>query len=153
MQLKTVLPVLAAAAPAAAVGKATVYNNCAFEVSVWSVGGSVVPVGALGPRGGTYSETFVRDPVTGGKALKITRPRDGLFTGAPQLIFAYNLDGGGVWYDLSTVFGAAFQGSKVVVASQEATCPAIVWDTGVSPGGSQVKVCTAEKDVVLRLCA
>ncbi|TQN70595.1 Antigenic thaumatin-like protein [Colletotrichum shisoi] len=160
MQIKTLLPFLAAAAtPAAALGKATVVNNCAAEVSLWSVGSDVRAAGPLAPRGGSYAETFARDPVTGGRALKVTRARDGLYTGAPQLVFAYTLDagggggGGGVWYDLSTVFGDGFKGSKVVVASRQATCPAIVWEGGVSPGGSQVKVCTAEQDVVLTLCA
>ncbi|KAK1995117.1 Bys1 family protein [Colletotrichum falcatum] len=161
MQLKSILPVLAAAlaavTPAAALGKATVVNNCAAEVSLWSVGSSVVAAGPLAARGGTYAETFARDPATGGRALKVTSARDGLYTGAPQLVFAYTLDnangGGAVWYDLSTVFGDGFKGSKLVVASREASCPAIVWDAGVSPGGSQVKVCTAEQDVVLTLCA
>ncbi|KAF9873886.1 Bys1 family protein [Colletotrichum karsti] len=153
MQLKSLLPLLAAASPAAALGKATVVNNCATEVSLWSVGSSAVSAGALSPRGGSYAETFVRDAVTGGKTLKVTRARDGLFTGAPQLNFAYNLDGAQVWYDLSTVFGDAFQGNKVVVASRAATCPRIEWGAGTNPGGSQVKVCTSEQDVVLTLCA
>ncbi|GKT40475.1 antigenic thaumatin-like protein ARB_01932 [Colletotrichum spaethianum] len=153
MQLKTLLPVLAAATPIAALGKAIVVNNCIAEVSVWSVGGSVLAAGPLAPNGGSYAETFSRDPATGGRALKVTSARDGLYTGAPQLVFAYNLDNSGVWYDLSTVFGDGFKGSKVVVASREASCPAIVWEGGVSPGGSQVKVCTADQDVVLTLCA
>jgi len=158
MQPKTLLSILAAATPIAALGKATVVNNCAAEVSVWSVGSDVVAAGPLAAGGGTYAEPFARDPATGGRALKVTSARDGLYTGAPQLVFAYTLDAGGsgsgaVWYDLSTVFGDGFKGSKVVVASRQATCPAIVWETGVSPGGSQVKVCTAEQDVVLTLCA
>ncbi|KAK2059042.1 Bys1 family protein [Colletotrichum caudatum] len=157
MQLKTVLPVLAAATPIAALGKATVVNKCATEVSLWSVGSDVRAAGPLAAGGGTYAETFARDPATGGRALKITSARDGLYTGAPQLVFAYTLDaaggGGSIWYDLSTVFGDGFKGSKLVVASRLATCPAIVWEAGVSPGGSQVKVCTAEQDVVLTLCA
>ncbi|KAL0938555.1 Bys1 family protein [Colletotrichum truncatum] len=153
MQLKTLIPVLAAATPIAALGKATVVNNCAYEVSLWSVGSGVASAGQLAAGGGAYSETFYRDPVTGGKALKITLARDGLFTGAAQLNFAYNLDGGQVWYDLSTVFGDAFRGAKLVVASRQTTCPAIVWPQGVSPGGSQVKVCTSEQDVVLTLCS
>lgn len=153
MQLTSLVSLLAAATPIAALGNATVVNNCASEVSLWSVGSSAVPAGQLSPNGGTYYETFYRDPVTGGKTLKITLARDGLFTGAPQLNFAYSLDGSQVWYDLSTVFGAPFDGSKLVVASREATCPAISWASGTNPGGSQVKVCTAEKDVVLTLCA
>ncbi|KAF6822150.1 Bys1 family protein [Colletotrichum musicola] len=154
MQLKSLLAPLALATPILAAGKAVVVNNCPREVSLWSVGSSVVPApGPLAARGGSYSETFARDPVTGGKSLKITLARDGLFTGAPQLNFAYNLDGGQVWYDLSTVFGDAFAGSKLVVASRLGSCPQIVWGAGTNPGGSQVKVCTAEQDVVLTLCA
>ncbi|TDZ46955.1 Antigenic thaumatin-like protein [Colletotrichum trifolii] len=150
MQLTSLL---AFAAPIAALGRAVVVNNCATEVSLWSVGGSVAAVGPLRPNGGSYGETFTRDAVTGGKTLKITAARDGLYTGAAQLNFAYNLDGGQVWYDLSTVFGAPFAGKKVVAASRLGSCPAIVWAGGVNPGGSQVKVCTAEQDVVLTLCA
>ncbi|KAJ0164696.1 Antigenic thaumatin-like protein [Colletotrichum tanaceti] len=157
MQLKNLVPFLAAAAtPAAAVGKATVVNNCAAEVYLWSVGGDVHNVGALALGGASYAEPLTRDPVTGGRAIKVTRVKDGLYSNAPQLVFAYTLDagtGGNVWYDLSTVFGDGFSGSKLVVASQLATCPAIVWGSGVSPGGSQVKACTAEKDVILTLCA
>ncbi|KAK2008084.1 Bys1 family protein [Colletotrichum eremochloae] len=160
MQLKALLPILAAATPIAALGKATVVNNCASEVSLWSVGGDVRAAGPLAAGGGTYAETFARDPTTGGRALKVTSARDGLYTGAPQLVFAYTLDtpgaggsSGAVWYDLSTVFGDGFKGSKIVVASRQASCPAIVWEGGVSPGGSQVKVCTADQDVVLTLCA
>lgn len=147
------IPLLAAATQTLALGKATVVNNCATEVSVWSVGGDVRAAGPLAAKGGSYSETFARDPTTGGRALKITRARDGLYTGAPQLVYAYNLDGAGVWYDLSTVFGDGFKGNKIVVASRLTSCPAIVWEGGVSPGGSQVKVCTADQDVVLTLCA
>lgn len=154
MQLKSLLAPLALATPILAIGKATVVNNCGREVSLWSVGSAVTPApGPLAARGGSYSETFVRDAVTGGKTLKVTLARDGLYTGAPQLNFAYNLDGGQVWYDLSTVFGDAFAGSRLVVASRQATCPQIVWGSGTNPGGSQVKVCTAEQDVVLTLCA
>jgi len=66
--------------------------------------------------------------------------------------FAYNLDGANVWYDLSDVFGDPFSGYTVVEYSTDASCPYIEWDTGVSPGGSQVKECESGSDVVLALC-
>ncbi|KAJ4288223.1 hypothetical protein N0V88_007412 [Collariella sp. IMI 366227] len=136
---------------ASAWGKARVLNNCDTTVYVWSVGSSVSGPYALS-KGGYYGEEFRKDPLTGGKALKVARTADGLYTGAPQTIFAYNLDGDKVWYDLSDVFGDAFVGNKLVVASVEQTCPSIIWPTGVPPAGSQVKVCTADKDVVFTLC-
>ena len=154
MQTKTILATLAATAPlATAAGSARVINHCPYEVSLWSVGSAVSGPSILAAGTGTYSEPFRRDPVTGGIAIKITTARDGLYTGAPQLNYAYSLDGDRIWYDLSTVFGVAFPGKKLVVASAETSCPAITWTTGSSPGGSQVKTCTSSKDVALILCA
>jgi hypothetical protein len=153
MLTKLTLLALATITPlASALGIARVVNNCDETVHVWSVGSQITGPYALS-KGGFYGEEFRKDPVTGGKALKVTRNADGLYTGAPQTIFAYNLDGDNIWYDLSDVFGDAFVGKKLVVASAEQTCPSIIWPTGVPPAGSQVKVCTASKDVVFTLCA
>jgi hypothetical protein len=153
MLTKLTLFALATITPlASALGIARVVNNCDETVHVWSVGSQITGPYALS-KGGFYGEEFRKDPVTGGKALKVTRNADGLYTGAPQTIFAYNLDGDNIWYDLSDVFGDAFVGKKLVVASAEQTCPSIIWPTGVPPAGSQVKVCTASKDVVFTLCA
>lgn len=145
------LPLLAA--PALAVGKARVVNNCDFSVSLWSVGSQVTGPSTLAAKTGTYSETMTRDASTGGRALKITTGVDGLYNGSPQTIFSYTLDGDKVWYDLSNVFGNAFSGKKLVEKSADSSCPQIVWPTGVSPGGSQTKTCTSAKDVTLTLCS
>ncbi|KAK0720174.1 Bys1 family protein [Lasiosphaeris hirsuta] len=145
---------LAVAAPlVSAIGNARVVNKCSTAVTLWSVGQAVSGPFTLAANGGSYAEQFVRDPVTGGKALKITKAPDGLYTGAPELIYAYSLDGDKVWYDLSTVFGDVFPGKKIVEASAEASCPTIEWPNGTPPAGSQVKTCTAQKDVTLTLCA
>ncbi|EHA50684.1 hypothetical protein MCOR27_004090 [Pyricularia oryzae] len=160
MHFSTTVVLAIAAAPFAtaqsggtAPPSARVVNRCSFPVTMWSVGSSLSGGFTLGANGGSYGEQFSRDPVTGGRTLKVTRDSDGLFTGKPQLNFAYNLDGSQVWYDLSSVFGNALAGSKVVVSSAEASCPAIVWSSGTPPSGSQVKVCTSSKDVTLTLCA
>jgi len=147
------LPLVVLAAGASAIGNARVLNKCAFPVTLWSVGEHVGAPFTVAAKTGVYSEPFVKDPVTGGKALKITKTADGLYTGAAQTVYAYSLVGADVWYDLSNVFGNAFEGSKVTVASAQTTCPSIVWATGVPPAGSQVKVCTSAKDVTLTLCA
>ncbi|KAH6850656.1 hypothetical protein B0I37DRAFT_414041 [Chaetomium sp. MPI-CAGE-AT-0009] len=153
MLSKVTILALAAAAPlASAVGLARVRNLCATDVYVWSVGSRVEGPSHL-PPGSSHGESFVKDPVTGGIALKVTLAADGLYTGAPQTIFAYSLDGDSVWYDLSDTFGDAFSGKKITVSSAEASCPSIIWPTGVPPAGSQVKKCTASKDVTLTLCA
>ncbi|EOO00625.1 putative bys1 family protein [Phaeoacremonium minimum UCRPA7] len=137
---------------ATAVGSARVVNKCSNSVTLWSVGSDVAGPYTLGTNG-AYSEQFVVDPTTGGKALKITTTSDGLYTGAPQTIFSYSLDGDSVWYDLSDVFGDAFSGHKVVEASADTSCPAITWDNGTPPAGSQVKKCGSGSDVTLTLCA
>jgi hypothetical protein len=143
---------LAAATTVTAVGKARVVNNCDVDVSVWSVGSVIDGPWRLSAHGGYYAESFVRDPQTGGKSLKITIPADGLYTGAAQTNFAYSLDGANIWYDLSDVFGDPFAGKNLVVSSA-ATCPSIVWPAGTSPGGSQTKACGSDQDVVFTLCA
>ncbi|KAL6874560.1 hypothetical protein HDV57DRAFT_235560 [Trichoderma longibrachiatum] len=147
-----VLAIAALVESASALGKARVVNKCPFSVTLWSVGSAVSAPTTLA-QGGSYGETFSRDPVTGGRAIKVTVQPDGLYTGKPQTIFATNLDGNTIWYDLSDVFGDAFNGHKVVVASANAACPQIVWTSGVPPAGSQVKNCGADKDVTLTLCA
>jgi hypothetical protein len=104
---------LAAFAPIAqALGSAKVTNKCQNSVYLWSVGSSAGDVQTIAP-GGTYSEVYRDDNGSGGISLKITREKDGLYNGSPQTIFAYSLDGNNIWYDLSDVFGDAFQGSKV----------------------------------------
>lgn len=151
--LRLAAALLGLAATAHALGQARVINNCAFDVSVWSVGSAIAGPWRLAGGGGSYGETFVRDPTTGGKALKVTVPADGLFTGAPQSDFAYNLDGDRVWYDLSDVFGDPFAGHKLVVSSTSKGCGTIVWPAGTPPGGSQVKVCDSANDVLFVLCS
>ncbi|KAJ4154833.1 hypothetical protein LMH87_000108 [Akanthomyces muscarius] len=140
---------LATAAP----GKAKVVNNCNFEVTLWSVGGDISAPHTLAARGGQYSEQYTRDPKTGGRALKITRERDGLYTGKAQTNFAYTLDPGQLWYDLSDVFGDPFARNRVQVVSSNSQCQSIVWADGRPPAGSQVKTCTRESDTTLTLCA
>ncbi|KAM4063008.1 blastomyces yeast-phase-specific protein [Hirsutella rhossiliensis] len=143
----------AAVAPlASAAGNARVVNNCSFSVTAWSVGSAVSPANTIN-SGGSYSERFTRDPKTGGRAIKITIEPDGLYTGKPQTVFAYNLDGNTIWYDLSDVFGDAFKGHKLVEASKNPDCGVITWKDGVPPAGSQVKTCNADADVTLTLCA
>ena len=134
-------------------GCARVENKCDFPVTIHSVGKAIEGPFTLEP-GDLYSETFRKDPVAGGIAIKITKHKNDLFiAGKPQTIFAYNLDGNDVWYDLSNVFGCPFEGCKLVEKSEKHTCPKIVWPEGVNPGGSNVKVCTAREDVELILCA
>ncbi|KAL6863334.1 hypothetical protein ACO1O0_003583 [Amphichorda felina] len=154
MMFKTALALLAAATPlVSAAGYARVVNQCDFDVSLWSVGSNIDGPHTVKADGGLYGEKFRKDPVTGGIALKITREADGLYTGEPQLIYSYSLDGSRIWYDLSTVFGDAFEGHKLVEASRNTACPAIVWKNGTPPSGSQVKDCNSGDHVTLTLCA
>ncbi|POR35426.1 Uncharacterized protein TPAR_04383 [Tolypocladium paradoxum] len=138
---------------ASALGNARVVNRCPFPVTAWSVGSDVSPPHTLSTGNVLYTEPFSVDPIAGGRAIKITREPDGLYTGKPQTIFAYNLQGDTVWYDLSDVFGDAFRGHKLVERSEDGNCPSIVWNDGIPPAGSQVKSCGAGADVTLTLCA
>jgi hypothetical protein len=101
----------------------------------------------------SYSETFRRDPVSGGIAIKITPQDDGIFKpNVSQTIFAYNLDGGHIWYDMSDVFGDGFSGRRMTVKPSDTTCQPIQFWYGIPPGGSQVKNCQAETDLELTFC-
>ncbi|OCK83455.1 hypothetical protein K432DRAFT_379464 [Lepidopterella palustris CBS 459.81] len=134
-----------------AVGSAIVFNNCECNVYLWSVGSAVGPSQTLTP-GQSYSEYFHLDPVSGGIALKVTLAQNGLYTGAPETIFAYRLDGTGVWYDLSDVFGDGFAGEAVTILPSIKGCSAIEWADGIPPSGSQVNVCGASTNLTLVLC-
>lgn len=96
-----------------------------------------------------YFETFREDRGGSGIAIKISTVHDGLYTNAPQTVFAYNLSGEQVWYDLSDVFGDPFQGHPVALRPAE---PAIYWQNGVPPENSQVRVRNDSGDLVLTLC-
>lgn len=129
-------------------GLAVITNHCKIPIYIWSVGSTIRPEATILPYA-RYAETFRRDAGTGGIAIKISTARDGLYTSAPQTIFAYNVKGDKVWYDLSDVFGDPFKGHPVVLRPAE---PEIYWRDGVPPKGSQVRVADAEKDLVLTLC-
>ncbi len=139
--------------PALAVGSARVLNLCSNPVYLWSVGGSIGAKQTI-TLGNTYSETFRRDPQSGGIALKITRVDDGLFQpNVPQTIFSYNLDNNKIWYDLSAVFGDAFAGTRLELKPSDPACQSILWTDGRPPAGSQVKVCDSQTNLTLTLCA
>ncbi|KAJ5168837.1 Antigenic thaumatin-like protein [Penicillium canariense] len=129
-------------------GRAVVVNHCQTPVYIWSVGSTVRSPATVRP-GNRHSETFRHDAATGGIALKISTVSDGLYTSAPLTIFAYNLNGQQVWYDLSDVFGDPFKGHSVVVSPAE---PELSWANGVPPSGSHVRVSDASTDLVLTLC-
>ncbi|KAK2732337.1 hypothetical protein FQN55_004256 [Onygenales sp. PD_40] len=140
--------------PAAqAVGNAIVINNCPFDAFLNSVGSQIEDEEHLPANVGRYSEPFRRDPVSGGIALKVTRIQGGLPQGAPHTVFAYNLDGGKIWYDLSNVFGDPFAPNPLVLAPSDATCNSIVWPEGRPTAGTHTENCQENSDVTLTLCA
>ncbi|GFF47722.1 hydroxyacid-oxoacid transhydrogenase, mitochondrial [Aspergillus udagawae] len=140
-------------------GHATILNSCASEIYLWSVGSTIAPQLTLPPNT-TYTEPYRRDPASGGIALKLTRVQNGLYTAAPQMVFAYNLVQQQIWYDLSDVFGDPFYGSRVRVEYRSLSGEeggdeeekGIEWVDGVSPGGSMVRVADAQGDLLLTVC-
>lgn len=132
----------------ARLGRAVIDNHCQTPVYLWSVGTAIsAPVTIL--PGTRYGETFRPDPKAGGIAIKISTEQNGLYDSAPLTVFAYNLNGDNVWYDLSDVFGDPFKGHSVVLSPAE---PPIDWENGIPPAGSQVRVRDASEDLVLTLC-
>lgn len=135
-----------------ALGRAIVTNQCDEPIYLWAVGGSIGAQQTI-TKDTAYSETFHNDPASGGIALKIASSEGGIFKpNVSQTIFAYNLDGAQVWYDMSNLFGDGFAGRTVKVAPTDESCESIVWGTGKPPGGSQVRTCGAETDLELTFC-
>ncbi|OJI82816.1 hypothetical protein ASPTUDRAFT_56822 [Aspergillus tubingensis CBS 134.48] len=116
-------------------GHAIILNTCAFPIYAWSVSSTVGPqitIPAAAPvtssssnsttqQYSNYTEPYHHDAQTGGVSIKLTTLRNGLYTGAPQTIFAYNFVEGQnqVWFDLSDVYGDPFKGRRVVFVSFE----------------------------------
>ncbi|KAF2251698.1 hypothetical protein BU26DRAFT_548519 [Trematosphaeria pertusa] len=146
------LTLLSLIAGAQAVGRAIVTNQCDAPIYLWSVGSEIGPQVTLG-LDQSYSEQFHRDPKSGGIAIKITSVENGLFQpNVSQTIFAYNLDGQTIWYDMSDVFGDGFAGRTMIVQPSDTSCQSIAWGQGIPPAGSQVKSCQAETDLELTFC-
>lgn len=131
-------------------GAAIIQNSCAYPLYLWTVGSTISPQKTL-PAYHVHRESYRHDAHSGGVALKMTTQPNGLFTGKPQTIFAYNLNANvsRVWYDLSDVFGDPFEGSQVQVEPAE---PEIRWLDGVPPKGSQVRVVDARQDLRVTFC-
>jgi hypothetical protein len=139
-------------AGAQAVGRAIVTNQCDDTVYLWSVGSTIGTQNPI-PKDTSYSETFHRDPASGGIALKITAVENGLFMpNVSQTIFSYNLDQNTIWYDMSDVFGDGFAGRTMTIKPTDTACESIVWGFGKPPAGSQVKNCQANTDLELTFC-
>ncbi|XP_014562173.1 hypothetical protein COCVIDRAFT_84800 [Bipolaris victoriae FI3] len=143
--MRFIIPtLLALASSATAAGIAVILNNSPKPIYVWSVGSSVGPRNDI-KAGGIYWEEMRRDEKTGGIAIKVTTSADGLYSGAPQQVFAYNLDNDTVWYDLSTVFGDPFAGYRLQVTGDNGG--SILWPKGTHPGGSQLKSAPSEGNI------
>ena len=136
-----------------AVGRAIVTNQCVEPIYLWSVGGSIGPQRTI-TKDTSYSETYHKDPASGGIALKITAIENGIFKpNVSQLIFAYNLDPQLVWYDMSAIFGEAFAGRTLKITPTDSSCASIVWGSGRQPAGSQVRNCGSNADLELQFCS
>ncbi|KAJ5380963.1 Antigenic thaumatin-like protein [Penicillium cataractarum] len=132
----------------ARIGRAIIDNHCKIPIYIWSVG-TVTRDPATVLPGNRYGETFREDHETGGIAIKISTDENGLYNSAPLTVFAYNINGQNVWYDLSDVFGDPFKGYPVALSPAE---PPIQWAGGIPPAGSQVRVQDLSEDLVLTLC-
>ncbi|KAF1838178.1 hypothetical protein BDW02DRAFT_31916 [Decorospora gaudefroyi] len=140
------------AIPKPTVGRAIVTNQCDAPIYLWHVGGSIGPQNKIS-KDTSYSEMFVRDPASGGIALKMTNVEDGLFKpNVSQTIFAYNLDGSTIWYDMSDIFGHGFAGRTMTLKPTESSCESINWWGGKPDGSSQIKNCVATTDLELTFC-
>lgn len=100
----------------------------------------------------SYTERYRHDPVSGGITLKVTTIADGIYNGAPELDYAYNLDNHTIWYDISGVSGDPFAGYSVALVPSVGTCRSFIWKDGKSPSGINTAPCSSKADMELTLC-
>lgn len=164
-----VISLLAYAAAVSAIGDAVVVNHTNETVYLWSVGDTTGEQATLMPglfssfsvhfflfwrahadfqAGAVWSEEFRRGKINPGVAVKITKVKGGLSTGAPTQILGYSLDGARVWYSLDAVNGEPFAGHEVAVTSKNG--PSIVWPQGKDIG-DVTRDSSSEDDVVLTI--
>ncbi|KAL1998974.1 hypothetical protein VTN02DRAFT_5264 [Thermoascus thermophilus] len=134
-----------------AASSAIIVNHCNTTIYLWSVGSTVGPQVTIAPNA-SYTEPFRVDRGSGGIALKITRVKYGLYTGEPQTILAYSLQGDQIWYGPSDIFGDPFHGSRVELVPSDGSCGSITWEHGVPSGGSEVRACQSGTDLTLTTC-
>lgn len=134
------------------VGDAIVQNNCHNKVYLWSVGGSVGERQTLEP-GDQYVEKLHYDDTSGGISIKITRTKNGLYDGSPQLNFQYALTDH-LYYALSAVFGNPFSSDTLLVHPSVDTCNNICWvERDWTKAREQTETCSTNADITLVLCA
>jgi hypothetical protein len=137
---------------AQALGRAIITNECDDPIYLWSVGGSISPQHTL-LKDTSYSEPFHLDPLSGGIALKLSPVENGIFKpNASQTIFAYNLDGDTVWYDMSDLFGDGFAGRTLKIAPTDESCESVLWGAGKAAAKSGIRNCGAGADLELSIC-
>jgi hypothetical protein len=159
----TVLAALAFAAPSVQTRLAHVYNQCPFDVNVWSVSaGDAGQKIVIPANGGQYSETY-KIPTAGGVSLKLT-PEHTKANPVPVTQFEYTLEGGFIWYDISDIdcveSSCPFKEYGMYMHSAKG-CPAVSCEKGRKCAGAYniasdnfaTRACPENNDIHLYLCA
>ncbi|KAL3712508.1 hypothetical protein TMatcc_001207 [Talaromyces marneffei ATCC 18224] len=138
---------------AAANGTVGVYNNCLFNVFVWTDNHMGSQNLILTP--GTHYIEHIRRSIDG-VDLKITITPDGLLNCAPQTHFHYNWHGDEIYYVIYNSYGDPLDGHSVVLAPVQPKgphCKHITWFNGF-PRRSRTYLykCGDNSDLALQLC-
>ena len=163
MQIKNLIAgaalLLASASGVAAVGSATVVNNCGSAVYFSSVGGS--SNAAMQQLQGSYSQTYSQPGV--GVSIKLS-PQSSI--SGPISQFEFTWANGKISYDLSNINGYPFSagGMQIVPSMQNdpnnPTCVPVTCPAGQSvctaaynqPDDTRTMVCDQNSNLVLTLC-
>lgn len=151
MRFTSLLTTLAATVSTAQAGSNYIHNNCGYEVWVTSVSSGDIPQpehlepGLYMVEGQYFDKT--------GTALKITKSKDGIYTGAAVLHFSYSYKAGQeLYYGLSSHAGFDFWNEKITLGPLEGDSgTTITWDG--APGPDYTAAFFGEKDLMLELCA
>jgi len=152
------LAAVLAFASTAQASSATVNNDCAFPVYLWSVGDSSTDMVTIEPFGTPYTEEYHSRALGGGISIKISTVINNEDTITQ---FEYTLNGTKLWYDVSNVNGFPFSADGLALvpsdsACREVTCPAgegachaayTVWNDDYATAE-----CASTTDLTMTLC-
>ena len=156
------LDTLSPRAPASkGTGSVTIQNNCAFPISLSSVGTSAGPVVHVA-AGSSHSEQFhtTADPNTG-VSIKIVK-NDGNPLAAGQVTqVEYTLVAPTVYYDLSLINGDVFSDEYNAIVPSVASCPTVACQANevpcaaayTKPPQPKTKACASSADLVYHICS
>ncbi|MCJ1432427.1 hypothetical protein MMC27_001783 [Xylographa pallens] len=152
------LAAVLAFASVAQASSATVKNDCAFPVYLWSVGDSSSDMVTIEPYGTPYSEDYHTRADGGGIAIKMST-----IINSEEIVtqLEYTLTGNQLWYDVSNVNGFPFSADGLTLVPSDSSCREVTCPAGEGACHAAYTVynddyataeCVSTTDLTMTLC-